>query len=271
MKKRIDYLKRGLSWTWHVCLSLSDFWRKNPGNSLSILRFIAKKFLYFPKFLTKNVTLEKQEDSYKNILEDTVKLYNKYGKNFDHKSNNSYKKLAKHFTKKQQILYFLARKIKPKVVVETGVASGESTGFLLQALMDNNKGKLYSIDLPFQWYTYGKNKELHLDSLPPGMLPGYIVPKILKKRWKFIFGDTYKELPKLLEALDKIDIFFHDSEHTDKTMTFEYNTSWPHITKNGLLLSDDVDFTRALDNFAKRKNIKPLKFMKVGILQKKID
>jgi hypothetical protein len=38
--------------------------------------------------------------------------------------------------------------VKPDKVVETGVYKGSSSAVTLQALEDNNKGKLFSIDLP---------------------------------------------------------------------------------------------------------------------------
>ena len=165
---------------------------------------------------------------------------------------------------KEQILYFLVRKYKPTVVLETGVAAGVSSGFILQALNDNKKGSLYSIDLPFQWYTYGNN-ELHLDSLPPGQNSGYLVPNKLRNRWRLTLGDTDQELPKLVKKLRKINIFFHDSEHTFKTMTFEYNQTWSHLPKKGLLLSDDVNFTTAFNKFVRGKKVKYFVFKKIGI------
>jgi len=54
-------------------------------------------------------------------------------------------------------LYNLIRDTRPSIVVETGVASGVSTAYILQALEDNRKGKLYSIDLPNQFYLTSKN------------------------------------------------------------------------------------------------------------------
>lgn len=45
-------------------------------------------------------------------------------------------------------LYALVRETKPIVVVETGVASRVISYAILQAMEDNGKGFLYSIDLP---------------------------------------------------------------------------------------------------------------------------
>jgi hypothetical protein len=43
-------------------------------------------------------------------------------------------------------LYALCRLIRPRIVVETGVAAGVSSAFILKALNDNSYGILHSID-----------------------------------------------------------------------------------------------------------------------------
>jgi len=265
------YLKRSLSWFWELSKTLIQFWYKNPSETPAIFRFFIKKTAYIKIFLDRNVHTEKRQKSYQEILVNLERLYQIYKNKFNPKDQKSYNKLGKLLDTKQQILYFLIRSIKPEIMVETGVAAGESTGYVLAAMDKNKKGKLYSIDLPFQWYIYGDH-ELHLDSLPPGKLPGYLVPEILKSRWKLILGNTYKKLPQLLKKLKKIDIFLHDSEHTDKTMTFEYQTSLSHIKKGGFLLSDDVNFTNAFKIFTKANglpNIMVGKEGKIGISYKR--
>jgi predicted O-methyltransferase YrrM len=49
-----------------------------------------------------------------------------------------------------KIFYILMRKIKPKIVVETGVSFGITSSFILQAMEENGFGTLYSIDLLFE-------------------------------------------------------------------------------------------------------------------------
>jgi predicted O-methyltransferase YrrM len=46
------------------------------------------------------------------------------------------------------LIYALVRSLKPSIVVETGVAGGMSSCYILKGLRDNNKGELFSIDLP---------------------------------------------------------------------------------------------------------------------------
>ena len=257
------YLKRSFTWFWELAKTLFQFWYKNLSETPAVLRFFIKKTAYIQIFLDRNVHTEKRQESYQDFLVKLEKMYQKNKGKFNPKDQKSYNNLGKLLDTKQQILYFLIRKIKPEIMVETGVAAGESTGYILAAMDKNKKGKLYSIDLPFQWYIYGDH-ELHLDSLPPGKLPGYLVPENLKSRWKLILGDTYKKLPQLLKKLNSIDIFLHDSEHTDKTMTFEYKISLPYIKRGGFLLSDDVNFTKAFKNFTRSEELPHIILEKEG-------
>jgi len=48
------------------------------------------------------------------------------------------------------LLYAMVRALKPEVVVETGVANGVSSSFILKALDRNSRGRLYSIDLHYR-------------------------------------------------------------------------------------------------------------------------
>lgn len=149
-------------------------------------------------------------------------------------------------------LYWLIRKTDPDIIVETGVHRGVSSLFILQALHDNNnKGKLFSIDLPQAKYEQD-NKDYTRSILPTDKI-GTCINQDLKKNWTLILGDSKKELPKLLEKLSLIDIFLHDSQHTYEHMKWEYETVWSHIKNNGMLLSDDTNWgMNAFDEFAKK-------------------
>ncbi|MCX6165091.1 MAG: class I SAM-dependent methyltransferase, partial [Ignavibacteriae bacterium] len=132
-------------------------------------------------------------------------------------------------------LYYLIRKKKPEIVVETGVWYGISTSVILKALNENKKGFLYSIDLPAYFEDGGYtdenpylSEEERTSSLPPSRSPGFIVSDYLKDRWKLILGDSKIHLPILLEQLGKIDIFLHDSLHSYENMTFEFNIARKH-------------------------------------------
>jgi predicted O-methyltransferase YrrM len=125
------------------------------------------------------------------------------------------------------LLYAICKTVKPDKIIETGVAYGLSSSYILKALDENNKGTLYSIDATFKpWESE--------------QMIGSAIPGNLKKRWKLIFGTSSEKLVPLLKSLGTIDIFFHDSLHTYKNMIFEYEAAWQHIKNGGLLFSDDI-------------------------------
>jgi len=149
------------------------------------------------------------------------------------------------------VLYALCRKVKPDVVVETGVASGVSSSYFLCSLKKNDSGVLYSID--FTWHE-GES--------------GWIIPKNLRDRWQLIMGRSSSELPPLLNRLKAIDIFLHDSEHTYRNMLFEYQIAWTHLRLSGLLLSHNIDTSDAFPVFCKDIKLKGYELGNMGGLSK---
>jgi predicted O-methyltransferase YrrM len=154
------------------------------------------------------------------------------------------------------MLYLLVRKYKPGVVVETGVARGVSSAYILCAMDENNKGHLYSIDLPPAEAATEESGDGRLQ-LADGQIHrrykvGHFVPERLKDRWSLVLGDAKKELLPLLEKLECIDMFYHDSLHTYEHMKFEYETVWPYLADGGLLLSDDILWNKAFYEMCKR-------------------
>jgi hypothetical protein len=158
-----------------------------------------------------------------------------------------------------ETLYALVRALRPRVIVETGVAEGVSSAFFLRALQDNGDGQLYSIDLP--------PSSTHLADgwayyMPEHETSGWVIPENLKHRWHLILGDSASELPRLLNSLVEIDMFLHDSLHTRKHQMFEYETAWPFIKRNGLLLSNDL--STAFVQFSHRLHSSPLHYGDLG-------
>ena len=176
------------------------------------------------------------------------------------------------------ILYLIVRKYKPDIVVETGVAHGASSAFILCALHENNRGHLYSIDLsPYETSTRIENKNgqvIHVledgqrHKVNEKYAVGVWVPEYLKEQWTLILGDTKKELPALLEKINRVSIFFHDSLHTYEHMLFEYETAWPYIIEGGILLSHDVLWNEAFLRFSKKVDSKPLIYYGLGVIKK---
>lgn len=174
------------------------------------------------------------------------------------------------------ILYTITIMKKPKIILETGVASGRSSSAILEALNKNQEGTLYSIDLPKfysgnqpgSYITTEGNSELNA-FVPEGREPGWLVPNHLRNRWRLILGDSKVELPKLVLALEKIDIFYHDSDHSYDYMFFEYQNVWPKISRDGFLLSDDIKWNYAFNDFFEKIKVSYIhKYRGFGIIKK---
>jgi hypothetical protein len=140
-----------------------------------------------------------------------------------------------------EFIYSLIRYTQPEILVETGVGAGGTSLFILKALQANDKGNLYSIDLPGfdrEFYpSIGKAYHIHV---PNGYEPGWLVIPELKTRWNLILGDAKIELPNLLAKIKKLDFFLHDSLHTYEHMMFEYCLAYMYASSGAYLLSDDV-------------------------------
>jgi hypothetical protein len=150
-----------------------------------------------------------------------------------------------------EVLYLIARAAKPRLIVETGVAYGFSTSYLLQALHDNRIGRLFSIDHPNTSAKGYVNEEGEIDCVFVGGVDetGAIIPSELRTRWTLRLGRSRSILPDLLKEIGPIDMFLHDSDHSLENMTWEFRTAWPHLTAGGYLLSDDVSHNSAFANF----------------------
>lgn len=136
--------------------------------------------------------------------------------------------------------YLMCRLLEPEVVVETGVAYGVSSAFILKALEQNGRGTLHSIDLP-----------------PPGLqseeFRGIAVPGSLRERWTLHEGAGKRVLPGLLEGLGTLDLFLHDSLHTHRNMLREFGLVWPYLEPGGVTLADDVERNGAFGELKARK------------------
>ena len=150
-----------------------------------------------------------------------------------------------------ELLYLAVRALRPKVVVETGVAAGFSSAHILQGLADNGEGHLHSIDLPTldphgRVNVDGVSDRVHVGSVGE---TGGVIPPRLRGRWTLLLGSSTERLAPLLDSLPELDIFFHDSDHSYANMLAEFELAWPHLRPGGLLVADDIGWGRAFDHF----------------------
>jgi len=134
-------------------------------------------------------------------------------------------------------VWHLVRHLRPGNVVETGVARGFTTRFILEALERNGAGHLWSIDLP--------------PALKPELLDqvGAAVLDRHHHRWTYIRGASTQRLPELLSRLGQIDLFIHDSRHTERNVRFELDRAWAALRPGGVLVVDDIDLNWGFSSF----------------------
>jgi predicted O-methyltransferase YrrM len=154
-------------------------------------------------------------------------------------------------------IYIVVRAKKPNIMIETGVAQGYSSWVILNAMKKNQMGHLYSIDLP----SNDTNNDYNFNQSEIG----HVVPEELLSNWTLIIGDVKVELPKLQEKLPKIDLFFHDSDHSYEHMNYEFEEAKKMLLDNGLILSDDIHKNKAFEEFIVKNCLKHCIFTKGGM------
>jgi len=134
-------------------------------------------------------------------------------------------------------VWCLIRHLRPSKIVETGVAHGVTSRFILEALEKNGAGHLWSIDLP-------PNAILEKEV-------GVAVAGRRHDRWSYIKGSSRRRLPALLSELGQIDLFIHDSLHTERTVRFEVDRAWAVLKPGGAVVIDDIDVNWGFRSFVK--------------------
>jgi Methyltransferase domain len=133
-------------------------------------------------------------------------------------------------------IWCLTRHLRPKNVVETGVAHGVTSRVVLEALARNGQGHLWSIDLPPLERSWRQQI-------------GAAVGDGHADRWTYIKGSSRRRLPGLLRDLGQIDLFIHDSLHSARNVRFELDRAWQALGPKGALVVDDVDANWAFRAF----------------------
>jgi hypothetical protein len=133
-------------------------------------------------------------------------------------------------------IWCLTRHLRPKNVVETGVAHGLTSRFILEALRRNGNGHLWSIDLP-------PLERSWREQIAAAVGEGH------SERWTYIKGSSRRRLPQLLSDLGQIDLFIHDSLHSERNVRFELDRSWPALAPKGAIVVGDVDASWGFRSF----------------------
>lgn len=137
-------------------------------------------------------------------------------------------------------IWCTTRHTQPSAVIETGVAHGISSRIVLEALTQNDKGHLWSIDLPHPF-----DHRLHGQT-------GVAVTDPLRSRWTYIEGESQRQMPPLVTKVGTVELFIHDSLHTAKNTLFEMEQAASIMPPGGVMLIDDIRGHDGFLTFARR-------------------
>jgi hypothetical protein len=127
--------------------------------------------------------------------------------------------------------YAVARAVKPKVIVETGVERGHGAVLLCAALLRNgaegHPGRYFGTDL--------------------NPKAGWLMSGAYASVGKILYGDS---IMSLLALQERIDLFINDSDHSDEYEAREYEIIAPKLSADSIVLGDNAHVTDKLALFA---------------------
>ena len=137
-------------------------------------------------------------------------------------------------------IWCTVRHNQPEAVMETGVAHGVSSRVILEGLNRNDRGHLWSIDIPNPL-----NRSVHGQE-------GVAVTDECRPRWTYVEGESRLQMPPLVKKVGKVELFIHDSLHTFKNTLFEMEQAASVMPPGGVMLIDDIRSHDGFLDFAKR-------------------
>jgi hypothetical protein len=75
------------------------------------------------------------------------------------------------------------------------------------------------------------------------------VDQLHRKRWSYIKGSSRRRLPAVLAELGEIDLFVHDSLHSEQNVRFEMESAWTVLRDGGAIVVDDIDASAGFHAF----------------------
>lgn len=133
--------------------------------------------------------------------------------------------------------YALVRACRPLHVVETGTDKGLGTLLIAAALLRNERGKLTTIDI--------------------NPASGYLITRPYADVITVLRGDS---VPLLRRGVDEVDMFIHDSDHSEIHEYLELQAVEPLLTPSALVLSDNAHAANVLGEWSEVRGRKFLYF-----------
>ena len=128
-----------------------------------------------------------------------------------------------------QLVHFLVRYLRPRVVLETGVAAGWTSQAILSALELNGAGTLYSSDFPY----------FRLDD--PERYVGCLVDDALRSRWHLALNGDRANLAEFGSELSEIDFVHYDSDKSVEGRQFVMDAIAGRLRPGAVVVMDDID------------------------------
>ena len=158
------------------------------------------------------------------------------------------------------LIYFLVRYHQPEKIIETGVAAGCSSETILQAIKKNNKGFLYSSDLPY----------FKIDN--PEKFIGSVVSNELKIFWKLDIRGDHFALDNFIDICNEIDFFHYDSDKSFRGRDFVIKKIKKYFKPNATLIMDDINDNLFFKNFVEKEklefNVLEFQGQYIGLVEK---
>jgi predicted O-methyltransferase YrrM len=129
----------------------------------------------------------------------------------------------------------LVVQLKPTIVAEFGTAFGVSGMYWLAGLEKIRSGKLLTFEVNKEWAKIAK-----------------VNLKSISDRFILTVGAFEDNIDKVLRKNQKINIAFIDAIHTDKFVSKQLKIVMKHLSKKGIVVFDDVDFSEDMKNCWKK-------------------
>ncbi|MBT8253685.1 MAG: class I SAM-dependent methyltransferase [Bacteroidia bacterium] len=143
------------------------------------------------------------------------------------------------------ILYSLIKELRPKFIIETGVAYGWSSLAILLGINKNHKAHLWSIDMPYP-------------NLGNESYVGCILPDDLHDKWTLIRKPDISGLPIALNECGLIDFFHYDSDVSYDGKMNAARMVWLNLRMGGYIMSANIQNNHAFKDFCDSVKRDPL-------------
>ncbi|MDR0912512.1 MAG: class I SAM-dependent methyltransferase [Methanobrevibacter sp.] len=148
---------------------------------------------------------------------------------------SQYLELSEMLVSEQKFLNGIIRELKPKNILEVGVAAGASSLIILNAIKDSNDSFLTSIDYNEKYYRDSNKKT------------GFLVEKhmslSLLNKWDFYAGGfVSKFIEGIVKDKGKFDLCLLDTVHSVPGELLDILMILPFMKENGIIILHDTNY-----------------------------